>query len=567
MTSTIGRVMAILLVACATGRAQLAVQQTVKPQLTLAGFRLVDLTGDGVRDLLVVGAGGEVRTYAVASGEHTLPERPAGTLVLPDPRHTLLGLSRLRGVEQVPDLVAVSPSGISAYRADATGGFGNGATALAPTRGRRRPRFRLRVGRPTFTRICRDMNGDGRDDVLVPVGESVELWVNDGPAKDTDDAVGFPKLHRAARLPVRVRRRAGVDASLLSDQLENSFTVPQLQTADVNGDGRDDLLVQDGRRRAFHLQRADGTIPVEPDVSVNLEIFRDTTPKASVRPGRTLAGGDRQSMQSRDLDGDGIPDYVIAHRRKVWVFHGRKEQGPQFTKPTQILRSADDVTALALMDLQPDGHPDLVIVKVQVPSVGGLLVGALGDLEVEVTAVGYASKAGKGFDTDPGWRSDITVELPSIVSIMKNPYAIIRRFEEAGSAFERSIDADLDGDGKEDVIVLDAAGKLRAWSGAKNPTPQSKNDPDALLRHVLFQDKDRTWDLDRLVDLVGRIAEGDIGRRTGGRDPDFKADLDAGEGVQILGVRPGDIDGDGKDELVVAYRSHDGTTTLDVLGQ
>ena len=53
-----------------------------------------------------------------------------------------------------------------------------------------------------------------------------------------------------------------------------------------------------------------------------LEIFKDTTPRADLRPGRIWAGSDRTRYLSRDLDNDGVPDYVIAHRRKVWVFHG-----------------------------------------------------------------------------------------------------------------------------------------------------------------------------------------------------------------------------------------------------
>jgi hypothetical protein len=560
--------MAAALAASAWAQAQIGLQQSLAPGFPLADFRLVDLTGDGARDLLIVGDNGQVRTFAARPGSRMLPDKATGALRIPAPRHTLLALAALRDAPHPPDLIAVSPDGIFAYRAGAGGAFAQSGTAIAPTTKLRRPRFRLRVGRPTFSRICRDMNGDGREDVLVPTGESIELWLNAGTTASTADTGGFPHLRRAARLPVKVRRWPSFEAGRLSDELESSFSVPQLKTADLNGDGRDDLIIEDGGRRAFHLQRGDGMIPVQPDVSVDLEIFRDTTPKANLRPGRTLAGGDRQSIQSRDLDGDHIPDYVVAHRRKVWVFHGRKVQGPQFTKPTQILRSADDVTALSLMDLQPDGHPDLVIVKVQVPSLGGLLASALGNLEVEVTAVGYASRSGHGFETTPGWRSDITVELPSVVSIMKNPYSVIRRFEEAGNAFESSLSADLDGDGKADVIVLDrAAGKLRIWHGAKNPALTPENDPDALMRHVLFEDKKRTWDLDRLVDLVGRVAQGDVGRRTGGRPADSEVTLRSADGLRFIGMRSGDVDGDDRDELVVAYRSASGATTLDVLGQ
>ena len=95
-----------------------------------------------------------------------------------------------------------------------------------------------------------------------------------------------------------------------------------------------------GRTRAFHMQRKDGTIPTHPDVVLDLRIFRDTAPVSALRPGRILAGANRAQYQSRDLDQDGIPDYVIGHRRKVWVFHGNKVR-PQFTEPSTILKVSE----------------------------------------------------------------------------------------------------------------------------------------------------------------------------------------------------------------------------------
>lgn len=545
-----------------TAQQPFSVEQTLKPSFSVAGVRLVDVDGDGAHEVIVVGDAGEVRTYGAANG--AVDPAPRGALTLPHPAHTVMGVASMTPA-RTRSLVTVTPRGIIAYEPDESGAFATAGTPMSPTRGRRAPGFKIRVGAPRFAPVCQDMNGDGRVDVLVPVGDKVELWINGGSSSDTNPNA-LPRLRRAARLPVKVRRRAGFQADRLSDELESSFTIPRVQTADLNGDGRDDLIVEDGRRRAYHLQKVDGSIPVEPDVTLDLSIFRDTTPKATVRPGRTLAGGDRQTLQSRDLNGDGIPDYVIAHRRKVWVFHGRKGQGPQFTDPVQILRSADDVTTLALMDLQPDGHPDLVVIKVQVPSVSGLLVGALGALEVELTAVGYASKAGDGFETKPKWKSEITVELPSIVSIMKNPYAIIRRFEEAGAGFEATLDADFDGDGKPDIAVLDQENRrLRLWRGAKNPRSDPKDDPDALLRGILFEDKDKTWDLDRLVDLVGKVAKSHVGNRTGGRDPDLEIPLRKDGKELIVHVRSGDVDGDGKAEFVVGYRDV-ATTVLEVIG-
>jgi len=539
----------------------------MKTPFPVTDIKVAPLNQDAFDDILLVGVHGEVRTLPGSADAEGLPTKPAGDLTLEQPHRTLLALSPMkRGAEDLR-LFSVSPAGIHTYTPGADAVFSADPTRLDPS-GRRRARFPLRVGRPTFAPLCRDLNQDGHTDVLLPTGPHVEIWIHRGDEAQGSARPGDAPLVRTARIPVRVRRENQTTASRLSDRLASSFLIPQLKTVDLNGDGRQDLVVEERDTRAFHLQRTDGTIPVEPDVTVDLGVFRDTTPPGSVRPGRTLAGGDRQTIQSRDLNGDGVPDFVIAHRRKVWVFHGRKGQGPQFTKPAQVLRSADDVTAFALMDLHPDGHPDLVIGKVQVPSVGAVLASALGDLEIEMTVVGYPSSKDGGFETKPGWRTNISITLPSITSIMKNPYAIIQRFEDASSKVRQSLEPDLDGDGKADVVAVDLTErKLRIWFGSKNPERTAQDDPDALMRELLFGDNDKEWDLDRIVELIGQFNQETVQLRTGGRKPDASVPLRPDSEARLIRVETGDLDGNKSMELVLLYRLQDGSTILDVVGR
>ena len=541
--------------------------QDLDPGFPAAAWRLVDLEGDGHDELLVVGRDGAVRVWP-GSGDARSPlaALPVGSLVLPDPAHALLELARLTGPEGPLFLVVADPAGVRAWEPRAGGGFEGEGYLLTPAKGRGRTAFRLRTGVPVFAPLCQDVNGDGRPDVIIPVGESVELWVNGAVAQEGEDGAvpdGAPiRLRRAARLSVQVRRESTEDGSAISDVWESTFTIPRLTTQDVNGDGRQDVVVEAGGRHSWHLQTKDGTIPQEPDISLDLGIFRDTTPQSSIRPGRTLAGGDRQRMQSRDLDRDGIPDYVIAHRRKVWVFHG-SEAGPQFTKPTQIVKSLDDVTALLLLNLDEDGFPDLVLIKVQVPTVATLLLGTLGEFEVEVDALGYRSEAGRAFEVQPVWRSSLTVRLPSIVKILRNPYAIIRRFEEVGERFVGTSEADLDGDGKPEVLQTDPqVGTLRIWLGRDNPKAPENQGSDAILRDVLFGEVEQAWNIDRLVEWMGRLADEDVTRRTGGRAPDLTLDLPkAAEGL-FDGYAAGRFGRDGSPVLVLATRPADNVRTL-----
>jgi hypothetical protein len=268
-------------------------------------------------------------------------------------------------------------------------------------------------------------------------------------------------------MQVDVRHGTETRGRALTDVLESTFTIPDVRVEDVNGDGRRDLLVSDGDVRAFHLQRSDGTFPREPDVSVDLALFRDTTPEADVKLGRTLAGADKQRHRSRDLNGDGIPDHVIAHRRKVWVFLGGSD-GPQFEEPVAILKTAEDVTALLLVRVDDDPLPDLVLLRVQVPTAAAILTGLLTEWDVELSASGYRGRAEGGFETEAGWRGDLTVRLPALLGVIRDPDAVIRRFEDLSRRFGQSVSADLDGDGSTDVLLIDDEDAPRAdvWLGA-----------------------------------------------------------------------------------------------------
>ncbi|MHC4428156.1 MAG: FG-GAP repeat domain-containing protein [Planctomycetota bacterium] len=522
------------------------------PDFPTSTYRLVDLDGDGAAELLVVGRQGQVRTWR-HEGKTILAERPSGTLDLPDPAHCILAVDDVLGTGGPPQLVVASPSGVRLYRPDPDAGFVGEGEALTG-----RARFRIRVGAPTYVDFVQDINNDGGLDLVLPAGDYVELWMNDGPpphahtAASDDAGSDLPVLRRAGKVSVRVKRDRATDASALSDQLESIFTIPRLETRDFNGDGRPDLLVDEGRRRSFHLQREDGSIPVGADVAVNLTIFRDTTSEASIRPGRTLAGPDRAVLEIEDLDNDGIPDFVIAHRRKVWVFHGTRA-GPQFTEPSSILKVADDVTLIGVLPLDDDPYADLFILKVQVPSVASIAVGIMGDLDVEITALGYAGDEGRTFKKTPSWRGELTVRLPPILEILKNPEALLRRLDEAAARLRTTATGDCNGDGiRDQLMVSEDRKRVEYWQGRGGDGADADDDPiDIAIRRYFFEDTDRMWDLDRILNLIGDLA--DAVSMTGDRPPDATFDLGTAGGSSLQSFGTGDLNGDGRDEVVVEY--------------
>ncbi len=507
--------------------------QVVEPDFGVAASRLVDLDDDGGEELLIVGRRGEVQTWQYTDGR----AKQTGMLELPDARRCILALADVRGTGR-PQLVVASPAGVVVYRTGPGAGLAATGEVLSS-----RARFQLRVGEPTFVSFVQDVNSDGRPDIVLPAGDSCELWLSDGDA-----------LRSAGRLSVRMKRGRTTTAAALSDRLEDSFTVPRLKTRDVNGDGRPDLLVEEGRQRHFHMQRDDGTFPPRPDVSVNLDIFRDTTSKASVRPGRTLAGPDRASYEITDLDGDGITDYVIAHRRKVWIFHGSR-QGPQFTEPSVILKVADDVTLLLVLQLDDDEYPDLFLLKVQVPTVAAIAMGLMGSLEVEITALAYASVDGASFAPSPARRGELAVSLPPIVDILKNPEALLERVDNAAQKFDTGTTGDLDGDGRPDRLLVTADGRrVQYWRGHEDADAElDARELDDALRRFFFENTKRQWNLDEILELIGKLAELRALRITGDRPPDDLFHLDMPQGAVLRGMKTGDVDGDGRDEVIVEF--------------
>ena len=517
--------------------------QTLEPAFALAAHRWIDLDGDKRTDLLLLGRAGEVRTIAQSA-------EPQGSLQLADPRHSLLDTAALLGEAGPLQLLCASPDGVRVFTLDEHKAFaGPGEPLIA------RARFGLRVGQPTFSDLAQDVNNDGRPDIVLPGPRACELWLNEGlaPATGTEPA-RWPRFRKAATVAVELSNTNAREGDALSDVLASTFTIPALSTRDVNGDKRPDLLVVDGPRRGYHLQREDGSFPEKPDVSVDLSIFRDSTEEAEVRPGHTLVVDSAATFQSRDLDGDGIPDYVIAHRRKVWVFRG-SSAGPQFQSPATILKAADDITALQLARLDDDAFPDLLLIKVQVPTVATFIRGVFGEWDIDIAAAGYLNKGGKEFETSPSLKSDIVLRLPSILTLLKEPAKILQRFEDVRNRFRESALGDFDGSGTRDVALVSSdSSALEVWLVKdKAATEGNSVDGEELLRKLIFEDSNKIWDIDRVVLWLGSMAERRTALLTGGRVPDGRIELRDKATAKLSALECADIDGDGREELLLRY--------------
>ena len=167
-----------------------------------------------------------------------------------------------------------------------------------------------------------DVNGDGRDDIVVvsamasedhigilpqqpdgTIGNAVyhplsrrtgPIAVGDANGDGLDDVVA---AHRGASIGYEV----GILAQNVMGTLDPLSSFPSasyadaLELADVNGDGRQDVLVSYGSQLGVYLQKDDGTL----------------TPEALERTTST-SGWQAQGLAVGDINSDGQPDIVLA---------------------------------------------------------------------------------------------------------------------------------------------------------------------------------------------------------------------------------------------------------------
>ncbi len=493
---------------------------------------LRDLDGDGRTELVTVAPDGVVQILGLRDGRMQALG-PAITLGVP--AASALALADL-DEDGDTDLVVLGTGGLAFHALEPGPVFAAEATLVSAA-----ARLGFRTGAPVFVDFLVDLNVDGRADLLVPRGEVCELWLRDGEAGSISFAL-------SQSLPVDFGHSMRSRADALTATLVNRVRVPSLDILDVNGDGRPDLRVEEGPRRRFFLQGPDGTFAAEP-IEVDLGIFVDTTPRASVQLGRTAVLTDRQQYQSGDLDGDGILDHVVAHRRKVWSFLGGAA-GPQFTEASTRM-VAEDVSGLLLMRVDDDARDDLLVFKIDLPSAGELVVGLVSSLDVPIRVLGYRTDAEGRFENRATWSRELTLRAPSILGLLREAEDLVRRFTEVLAKFRWSAIGDFDGDGADDLALIGEDGAELELYRKPDGTAEVDRAAERWLRDLLFENPDTVFDLDRLLDLVAQVFDTRTASMTGERGPDARATLPLAEGKFLRDFEAVDLDGDGRAELLV----------------
>jgi hypothetical protein len=371
-----------------------------------------------------------------------------------------------------------------------------------------------------------DLNGDGRTD-LVLLGDNGSLYFLPQLA---DHTLGEPQ-----KIPC-------------------SGTPKLVQIVDMDGDGRNDLLLVDWDSPTplrFRLQNAAGQLG--PEIYFKTPLLRSlcadnleggsknyivTIAQSSGRaevsqftrqPAEILSGAFRRGQFQilplnkadaaqrgllwADVNGDGRPDLLVAEpasgQLSVYLQQPDGSLAPPKTFPTLA-----GVSQLAAADWRGDGHPDIFL------------------LSRDENAVGVAQ-----FDKNG------RLPFPTIIPLDGKPLVMAVGALKSGA--KPSLCVVVDKDGRRSLVVRTADGKMRTQKLSEN----FKSNPTALVIHDVNQDG--------RADLVALIPYEKIKvllQKTGG---DFaEVDMDPpGGAIEQPWLASADVDGDGRPELLLPQKN------------
>jgi hypothetical protein len=386
--------------------------------------------------------------------------------------------------------------------------------------------------------FVRDLDGDGRNDLLLPLGSRVRVLLG--------TPLGFrpgPDLGAVASLNFG----AGGGRNLL-DRVERDYRVPSLVPEDVTGDGRLDLVVSEGLQIRQFVATGSG-LPETPTRTLDLDPYR-LDPGALRVDVTNLAKLTRALVveEWEDLNGDGAQDLVVLGDGKVRTFLGGPE-GVDASGAARTLKIDGNPLYVACARLDDDEHADLVVVRIEDIGVTKLLRAALFSWSLDFDFIVFRGAGNGGFAARPLYTRKVTVQgerLLSVAGEQRDRLADLRR-----TIVRRG---DLDGDGAAtDVVVLEPDGRLRAWRGvAAGEFPGSQAREQFLRETLGSESRELAFNLDELAEWVlGRTSA--LLALTRSRPPDAEAALPGGwSAPHALAVR--DLDGDGRDEAIALRR-------------
>lgn len=561
-----------------------------------------DLNGDGRLDLAVTNSSSGNLTILLnttAAGASTAAFSAAASVPTGGGWTSTVAIGDVNG-DGIPDLAGVNRvSGNVDIALNATT-----PGASSPTIGAPQP---FAFDNPLFAAL-RDVNGDGRPDLVATnsFSETISVRINTtvpGGTPSFADEAAFPvggnpgyllldDVNADGRADVAVTNQTTGGVSVLVNTtvpgasaagfapaigLADSGTPSSLTLADLNGDGRPDLVVASN--------------------SVHLTARLNTTVSGTVSPSFATAKtypihSGASSFATGDLNGDGRMDLAatMPNVDEVAILVNTTPTGvagSSFADPVNV-PAVDGAQRVTLGDLNGDGRMDLVIANYSgsfnlvsvllntttpgaaTPSFAGRVDFAVASLGADV-AVGDVNGDGRLDLLVPGYAiNKVSVLLNTTTAGATTPTFATKVDFSTGFQPNSVALADINGDGRVDMAITNYTGdSLSVFlnttaTGATTPVFAAKVDfPATDPSAVSLADVNGDGRPDLIVTSEGSVAIVRLNTTPlNGSTPSFEAGVNFTTGSVPVNLGVADLNGDGRPDLAMTILTGQGLSIL-----
>ena len=291
------------------------------------------------------------------------------------------------------------------------------------------------LARATATQAARDWPL-----LLVPAADGIQIWQYRGEWRQAQ-VIGHAI-------------EAGLQLSVTNPGYTRSLGF-DLSVGDVNGDGRDDLMVRRSNgwtnTYSLYLQQTNGLFALEPAL-----IYAD-----KVEPFSWLCWADLNRDAKVDLIKGiwlnessflpGVPSGKVLVSTYIADEHGRIPAEPQ-----QVFRKNDWTAAVPVVDVDGDGFPDLVLGYSRIEDKEGLRK-MITTKKLDYNLRFYFYRPGFGFPTEADCQRDVVIHLDlDRAEMQEGLHQSFVRYVKLGG--------DFNGDGKTDLLVRDHSDAISVYS-------------------------------------------------------------------------------------------------------
>ncbi|NKB32578.1 MAG: hypothetical protein GKR91_05720 [Pseudomonadales bacterium] len=402
--------------------------------------------------------------------------------------------------------------------------------------------------------FSRDINGDGREDLIVPGAGNLHAFIAEaGNSYQPDLTIKSENRMRTTLAPNSLERRTG-----------QAVRIPFMELRDVNNDGFDDLISRSDERLDVFIadELGDAYFNADPSYSLDITEIEERLGDFDVdnldfsNLTGVLALTHEEVLD--DVDGDGIEDLLLREGGKVSLFGGT-DSGMNLEQPRQVLRSGGNVLSTFLYDEDEDGLKDLWLWRVEPISVGDIFVWLALSGSVAIEAFVYPND-GERFARRPARKLTVNLRFPSVLRLATT-------FQDLATEARESLEdeliptsvGNLDGAIDQEDLLLLINNQVELFLNSIEP----EDDDEAFLGALDYSRERDDYEIN-IREIIDNISIGGNPHLelASNRNPDLAIDLGiSAENGDIIPVR---LNADSLDDVFV-FTHHDSSQVQGIL--